>query len=208
MESHIYRNLRKILNRYNKNMKEYKKFICNDIASFSKDVDILRNLIRYQNVHRNINESVAEHSFYTAIFVLKLREYYDFNLEIALKTALVHDFAESAISDVPHNIKISNPNLAKELERSEEIVNSTRLSNDAAKYIKDFNAGATPEGLAVQLADILSVVLYANAEIKSGNKVFNYIAIKALDRVKCVLSKLEPFMNKAYTNEQIVNKIN
>ena len=51
-------------------------------------------------------------------------------------------------------------------------------------------------------------MLYANAEIKSGNKVFNYIAIKALDRVKCVLSKLEPFTNKAYTNEQIVNKIN
>ena len=128
---------------------EYKKFIYNDIATFSKDVDILRNLIRYQNVHRNINESVAEHSFYTAVFVLKLREYYEFNLEIALKTALVHDFAEASISDVPHNIKAANPKLSKALEETEENVNKDRLSEEAANYIKDFNAGSTPEGLAV-----------------------------------------------------------
>lgn len=192
----------------------YKKFIANDIATFSKDVDILRNLIRYQNVHRNINESVAEHSFYTSVFVLKLREYYEFNLEVALKTALIHDFAESAISDVPHNIKAANPNLTFALDAAEEKVNTERLSKEAADLVKQFNTGVSsdgnisPEGLICQLADILSVVLYANDEIKSGNTTFNYIAIKAIARCKQVVIMLDQFRNDAYTQDQIINKIN
>ena len=187
---------------------DYKKFIRNDIATFAKDIDILRSLVRYQNCHRNINETVAEHSFYVAAFVLKLREYYEFDLQAALKTALIHDIMEARISDVPHNIKMKNVKLADALEEAETNVLNEMFYQEAKSLLDDFNHGNNAVGLVVQLADILSVVLYANAEIKSGNKVFNYLAIKALDRVKCVLSKLEPFMNKAYTNQQIVNKIN
>ena len=186
----------------------YKKFIRNDIATFAKDIDILRSLVRYQNCHRNINESVAEHSFYVAAFVLKLREYYEFDLQAALKTALIHDVMESRISDVPHNIKLKNPALAEALEEAETKVLKEMFYPEAHVLLINFNHGGTPEGLVVQLADILSVVLYANAEIKSGNKVFNYIAIKALDRVNCVLEQLSVHRNSAYTNEQIVNKIN
>ena len=149
--------------------KTYKKFIKNDIATFSKDIDILRNLIRYQNVHRQVGESVAEHSWYVSVFVLKLREYYNFNLEIALKTALIHDIMESKISDVPHNIKEQNPNLAEAIEKAEDNVTASILSDEALGLMKHFNNGSSPEGLACQLADVLSVVLYANAELRSGN---------------------------------------
>lgn len=187
---------------------EYKKFIRNDIATFAKDIDILRSLVRYQNCHRNVNETVAEHSFYVAAFVLKLREYYKFDLQAALKTALIHDVMESRISDVPHNIKIKNPKLAEALEEAETNVLNEMFYQEANVLLTNFNHGGTPEGLVVQLADILSVVLYANAEIKSGNKVFNYIAIKALDRVRHVLNQLSVHLNDGYTNEQIVNKIN
>ena len=186
----------------------YKKFIRNDIATFAKDIDVLRSLIRYQNCNRNINESVAEHSFYVAAFVLKLREYYNFDLQAALKTALIHDIMEARISDVPHNIKLKNPKLAEALEEAESNVLDEMFYPEATGLLSDFNHGQSVEGLVCQLADVLSVVLYANAEIKSGNKVFNYIAIKALDRVRFVLQKLSPFMNSGYTNEQIVNKIN
>lgn len=181
-------------------MEEYKKFIKNDIATFSKDIDILRSLVRYQNCHRNVNETVAEHSFYVAILVLKLREYYNFNLELALKTALVHDVMESKISDVPHNIKIQNPKLAEALEEAETNVTRDMLSDEALALIRQFNHGETPEGLACQLGDILSVVMYANAELTSGNKVFNYIAIKAIERCKEVVKKLEPYINPAYNS--------
>lgn len=189
-------------------MEEYKKFIKNDIATFAKDIDILRSLVRYQNCHRNVNETVAEHSFYVAILVLKLREYYNFNLELALKTALVHDVMESKISDVPHNIKLQNLKLADALEEAETNVTKEMLSDEALALIRQFNHGETPEGLACQLGDILSVVMYANAELTSGNKVFNYIAIKAIERCKEVVKKLEPYINPIYTSSQIMNKIN
>lgn len=185
----------------------YKKFIRNDIATFSKDVDILRSLIRYQNCNRLVNESVAEHSFYVAIFVLKLREYYEFDLEKALKTALIHDIPEARISDIPHNIKLANPEVAEALEKAETKVTIEMLSEEANDLLSNFNHGTSPEGKICQLADVLSVVLYANDEIKCGNKVFNYIAIKAIARCKEIVKSLEPQLNRAYTQEQIMNKI-
>ena len=124
----------------------YNKFIRNDIATFSKDIDVLRSLIRYQNCNRLVNESVAEHSFYVAVFVLKLREYYDFNLEVALKTALIHDIPEARISDIPHNIKLANPEVAAALEKAEEKVTIDMLSEEANALLKSFNHGDTVEG--------------------------------------------------------------
>ena len=186
----------------------YNKFIRNDIATFSKDVDVLRSLIRYQNCNRLVNESVAEHSFYVAVFVLKLREYYDFNLEVALKTALIHDIPEARISDIPHNIKLANPEVAAALEKAEEKVTVDMLSEEANTLLKSFNHGDTVEGKICQLADVLSVVLYANDEIKCGNRIFNYIAIKAIARCKEIVASLEAHLNNSYTQEQIMNKIN
>ena len=124
----------------------YSKFIRNDIATFSKDIDVLRSLIRYQKCNRLVNESVAEHSFYVAVFVLKLREYYDFNLEVALKTALIHDIPEARISDIPHNIKLANPEVAAALEKAEEKVTIDMLSEEANALLKSFNHGDTVEG--------------------------------------------------------------
>lgn len=191
-----------------KEAKEYKKFIKNDIATFAKDINVLRNLIRYQNVHRNINESVAEHMYFVSCLVVKLREYYNFNLETALKTALIHDIQESYISDVPHNIKAANPKLSSALEEAEDSITKQIFSDEACEYMQNFNHGTSPEGLAVQLADVLSVVLYASAEIASGNQVFNYIAIKAIARCKEIMNNIDEYRNPAYTKEQLINKIN
>lgn len=184
------------------------KFIKYNIANFSKDVDVLRSLIRYQNCHRLINESVAEHSFFVAIYVLKLNTYYNFNLETALKMALIHDFPEAYISDVPHNIKTNNPELANTLESLETNIMKNTLSDEAAELLIQFNHGSTPEGLICQLADIISVVLYAHDELSVGNKNFEIIAKKALIRVNEVLTKLSPYINAEYSNEQIIEKIN
>ena len=190
------------------NKQLYNKFIRNDIATFSRDIDVLRSLIRYQNCNRLVNESVAEHSFYVAAFVMKLREYYDFKLEKALKMALIHDIPESKISDVPHNIKASNPQLSIALEEAENKVLNAMFYPEGVTLVADFNGIVSPEGKVCALADVLSVVLYANDEIKCGNRVFNYIAIKAIARCKELVDKLDEYRNKTYTKEQIMNKIN
>ena len=186
----------------------YNKLIRNDIATFARDIDTLRSVIRYQNCNRLVNESVAEHSFYVASFVMKLREYYNFDLERALKMALIHDCPESSISDVPHNIKIANPKLAAALEEAENNVLNKMFYPEGGTLVADFNGTVSAEGKVCALADVLSVVLYADDEIKCGNRVFNYIAIKAIARCKELLDKLDDIRNTAYTKEQIMNKIN
>lgn len=77
---------------------------------------------------------------------MKLREYYDFNLEVALKTALIHDIPEARISDIPHNIKLANPEVAAALEKAEEKVTIDMLSEEANALLKSFNHGDTVEG--------------------------------------------------------------
>jgi len=186
--------------------KEFK--INSDLQTYLSKIDILRTLVRYQTCLKNLNESVAEHSFYVAAIVLKLSEYYDFDLTTALITAIIHDIPEASISDVPFNIKQRNPELCKALEDVEAKVTTTQLSEEAAELIKHFNECDTPEGLACRLADILSVVLYSADEIKTGNKIFNYIAIKTLKRCSDVLQQLEKYIKKPYTKEQIADKIN
>jgi hypothetical protein len=90
----------------------------------------------------------------------------------------------------------------------EMLFSKERLSEEAALLLQQFNEGTTPEGLVCQLADIISVVLYAHDEMSVGNKNFEIIAKKALIRVNDVLSKLTPHINANYTNDQIIEKIN
>ena len=104
-----------------------------------------------------------------------------------------------------YNINVAIDNI---LEKAESNVIKTMFSDEAATLIDAFNHGLTPEGLAVQLADVLSVVLHAHGEIDTGNKVFNYIAIKAIARCKEIVDKFDECRNAAYTKEQIINKIN
>lgn len=82
------------------------------------------------------------------------------------------------------------------------------FSDEAAELMKNFNGGTTPEGLAVQLADVLSVVLHAHSELDAGNKVFNYIAIKTVVRCKDIVEKFDACRKPLYTKDQIMNKIN
>lgn len=178
-----------------------------DIQPYIANIDRLRTLVRYQTSLRNIGESVAEHSFYVAALVLKLHDYYDFNLEKALITALIHDIPEGSMSDVPFPIKEKHPELSKVLEDIEEDIMISKLSNEANELLKHFNAFDTPEGLVCRLADILSVVIYASDEIKTGNRFFNYIAFKAQKRCDDTLKMLEKYIKLPYTKTLIEDKI-
>ena len=189
-------------------MKENNAFISADFKTYIDQIDILRLLIRYQNCLKNVKESVAEHSFYVAAIVLKLHQYYEFNLETALTTAIIHDIPEAFMSDVPYTIKQKHEKLSKALDEVEADVTKSFLSEKANELLNHFNKCDTPEGLVCRLADIISVILYSADEIKTGNKIFNYIAIKTLKRCNDTMQMLESYIKEPYTKEQISEKIN
>lgn len=145
---------------------------CN-LTDYIINIDKMRNLVRYQTAPRVSSETVAEHSFFVAAYVLKLYDLFNFDLTKALSLALLHDFSEVYISDVPHPIKEDFPELSKALDEAEFAVNKKYISEEfATDIIVSFNNKLTPEGLIVNLADVLSVVSYSKYEINLGNSKY------------------------------------
>lgn len=165
-----------------------------DLTHFMKSVDKLRFIIRYATAPRSSRESVAEHSYYVAVYVLKLAEYYKFDVTAALSLALMHDYPEAYISDVPHPIKAQNPNLAKALDEAEAKVLNEHLSSKMAELLNKFNNSIGPEALVCVLADVMSVVSYAKYELELGNSSYmRQVYEKSMPRVKTAVEKLREY---------------
>ena len=135
-----------------------------NLSDYMINIDKLRNLVRYQNAPRVSEETVAEHSFFVAAYVLKLHNYYNFDLKKALSIAILHDYAEVFISDIPHPIKKQFPIIEDCLKEAENKIIKEHISDDFSNWLSEFNNINTAEGCIVSLADILSVISYSKYE--------------------------------------------
>lgn len=178
------------------------------LGDYLQNVNNMRNLTRYQAAPRVSSESVAEHSFFVAAYVLKLHDFYEFNLEKALRMALLHDFNEVFISDVPFPIKTKYKGLNKELDKAEYEINTEHISRDFADEMKEFNDMSSPEGIIVELGDVLSVVSYSKHEIGLGNsKYMKEVYNKSIPRYTRILTKAERYLREGITTDIILNEI-
>ena len=182
--------------------------INSNLIEYIYNIDKLRNLVRYQTAPRVSQETVAEHSFFVAAYVLKLYDYYNFDLSKALQTAILHDFSEVFVSDIPHPIKKEFPLIANELNKAELNINKSYINEEFANNIEEFNNLTSQEGIIVALADILSVVTYSKYEINLGNS--NYmkdVLEKTTERYLEVIAKAEPYLRENHTSEEIIKFI-
>ena len=178
------------------------------LSEYLRNIDSLRNLVRYQTAPRVSSETVAEHSFFVTTYVLKLYDYYEFDLEKSLITALLHDFSEVFISDVPHPIKSKFPALNKILEEEEYNINKKFISQEFADNLEEFNNLTSVEGMIIALADALSVVTYSKYEIELGNsKYMKDVYDRVQPRYVSLIDKLEPWLRKGHNSEEIKNEI-
>lgn len=142
----------------------------------------LKNMKRYNNTMTIKDESVAEHSFFVALFTLFISIERGESNDQLLKNliiALCHDLPEIEISDIPHNIKVKNPELNKLVENEEVEWYDKYMPTEIKKIVEnDFKMGND-----VLLADVLSVVQYCNNEIALGNNNFKEILDDANQRV-------------------------
>lgn len=179
-----------------------------NIGNFIKEIDSLRNLVRYQTAPRVSSETVAEHSYFVAAYVLKLHDYLQFDLCKALKLALLHDFSESFISDVPHPIKKRFPLLNEALDKAENDIVKEYFSEEFSVWLKEFNECASAEGITVALADVLSVVSYAKYEMELGNsKYMKNVLIRGIARIYSILEKCEPYLKDGISLLTLQNHI-
>ena len=97
------------------------------------------------NKFKIISESVAEHSYFVAVLTLKLHDDYEFDLEKALKMALVHDIPELHLSDVTHDVKRNFPKLADEVTKAEYVIMRDKYPNWYSEF-KTFDITFEIEG--------------------------------------------------------------
>ena len=164
------------------------------LKHYLADVYRLKNVIRYNT--RNIikEESVAEHSFYVALFVLKICEDYDVDEQTRNKAvikALLHDMPEIELNDITHNVK-EKLNLRPFLKKYEDEYFDANY-RQYASLMK--NAAETTDAI-VLLADTMSVYQYALNEILLGNRSddINEILNESQKRLNDAMNNLDNIM--------------
>jgi len=128
----------------------------------------LKNLVRYNNMSKIRDETVLEHTAMVALIVLDLAERYDFDVDKAVKLALVHDLPEIELSDIPYNVKVRFPKVNDSLKDAELDVCSDFPLN-ISSLLTDLTGESTAETKIVKFADIISCEIYSASEVELGN---------------------------------------
>lgn len=155
------------------------------------DLARIRNVIRFSNSTRIKNESVAEHSFFTAYyslmlaFTLVVEEHASIDFGEMLACAILHDVDEAKSGDFVRHFKYMNPEIKSHIEEATtEIMRQAfspiftkeraeKYHNEPANTLqllwKNAKNPNTLEGDIVAFADFLSVLSYVMNEIDCGN---------------------------------------
>lgn len=159
---------------------------------------MLKAVHRFNNCHRQCDESVAEHCFYVALYAFFLARHVELkdakNLPCIpsihyltlFSRCLLHDLEESRSGDFPRNFKYSTPAVKESLDRAaavafgqviEPLFEPVGISEKDDAERKECIAqwlhakADDAEGRIVSLADVLSTLQYVWLEVQRGNKL-------------------------------------
>lgn len=152
----------------------------------------LKFIQRYSITPRITNETVAEHSFFVATYVMELYKDYKFDLNKAVQMAIIHDFAESFIGDITLSTKTMCPDLVEAVSNAEKEVMFQNFPNFIYELYREYEQRTSVESLIVKLADTLQVKQYAGNEIELGNNSITMRSIfsRAVDDIDLFERKL------------------
>lgn len=157
----------------------------------------LSHVFRYSAQPVIARESVAEHSFWTAMIGVTL-SYEIGKPEIAGSVALqsvVHDIEECMTGDLVRDMKYANPDFRKQIKEVEEkfVDNLLVDMGTTGKLLKSVWARAkdnTWAGRIVQVSDALSVISFCTREYELGNLGLRDIRNSCINLIR---KKIEEF---------------
>lgn len=152
----------------------------------------LKFIQRYSITPRITNETVAEHSFFVATYVMELYKDYKFDLNKAVQMAIIHDFAESFIGDITLSTKTMCPDLVEAVSNAEKEVMFQNFPSFIFELYREYEQRTSVESLIVKLADTMQVKQYAGNEIELGNNSITMRSIfsRAVDDIDLFERKL------------------
>lgn len=137
------------------------------LGEFLRIVGRLKRLPRTGWLESRIKdpESVADHSFRTAVLAMILADLEGLDVEKVIRMALLHDLAEAEIGDLTPEAK---KGMGEECTRAEgeafrRILSELpeRLAEDYLKLIKEYRDASTPEAELVSETDKAEMLLQA-----------------------------------------------
>jgi len=151
----------------------------------------LEYIIRYSNVPRVHDESVASHSFFVCVILMDLRDKYDFNLDRALRIAISHDMPEARTNDISHETTKLFPKIKEALREAEEVA-ARELPLFAQLGVEEYTMGITIESKMVHFADAIQCNQYSKHEMSLGNRGYmEEVYDNSTVRIKQLLNELE-----------------
>jgi len=170
-------------------MKEINKTI-----EFAEKTYRLMYLIRYNIYPRVNNETVASHISQVALLTLflgdLLKSKNKLNTEKMLKMAIIHDVAETEGMDIVHSLKEKYKELKKLSAKIELEVTEKILGKEYKKILMEYEEGKTLEAVVVEIADVISCLIYSKEEIKLGNSYFEKVRLESEFRLNELIGKL------------------
>jgi len=152
-------------------MHKMKRYVSED-EKFYDIIYRLKFLIRYSNIPRNHNESVAEHSFFVCAILMNLHTKYEFDLGWALKMSIAHDMPEAYTNDISWETKENFPEIRDILHKIEMKL-AEKFPTAVGQGIRDF-LGDSVEAQFVKYADIIQCHQYSSIEIENGGARYMY----------------------------------
>ncbi len=163
------------------------------LNDFLSQIYNLAFIHRYSVIPRVKNESIAEHSFFVASLVIKLRDEYKFDLGKAVIMATIHDWTESWTDDITVATKRKFPLLKETIEFIECQVAREHFSVGVRGVWLEYKEGASVEAKIVKYADTLQVIQYAENEAKLGNKYMASVVDDAHERALFLENELHEY---------------
>lgn len=136
-----------------------------DFVNFMGHIGTLKKLERSGWVRRGIqdSESVADHTFRTAIMALVLADKFGVDQNKAVKMALVHELAESIVGDLTPSDQISPEKKHKlEVDAFKEISSNIDNGFELLELFQEYNEDRTLEAKFVKRLDRLEMMFQAH----------------------------------------------
>lgn len=170
------------------------------LFAFFERLKTMSSIQRFGTLPMIQGENVASHSFNVAILALLVADHEenpDINVEKVLRQALLHDFEETILSDIPHPIKhrFQGGKLGKVLKEIVPDLVRNEIFKELPQPLRDrFTRSALTakdgiEGRVVAAADAMDILMTALRELKMGNRYFQSIFEVGLQ----LLSQYEDF---------------
>ena len=164
-------------------------------------VSRLRYVWRHTTSHFVHRESVAEHSYFTAMYAMVLSRYCgmtrDEQLD-AIQRAIVHDIEECRTGDIPRPFKYSDPKLTEMIHRtchaaaSQVVTDMVPLAMHAWLLDRWKNAKTDDvSGLVVAISDHWAMLSYVLQEVDNGNASLARHVDGVQDSYNSIVAKFE-----------------